>query len=135
MKTVMVSGHFDPCHFAHLDFINQAVKLGDQLICVISSDRQVLMKKSKVNEPAEERASLISQLLLGTGHAFVVLINQWDSDGLVAKALEALKPDIFCRGTDKTSDDMPKEEKEVCDRFGIQIIHIKGKIAHGSEFI
>src|SRR3990167_2041505 len=135
MKTVMVSGHFDPFHFAHLDFINQAVKLGDQLICLVASDKQWIMKKGKVNEPEQERARLISQLLLGTGHAFVVLINQWDGDGLVAKALEALKPDIFCRGTDKTIDEMPKEEKEVCDKLGIGIIHIKGKIAHGSEFI
>ena len=135
MKTVMVSGHFDPFHFAHLDFINQAVKLGDQLICLVSSDKQVIIKKGKVNEPEVERAKLIGQMLIALQRPFVVLVNQWDSDGLVAKALEALKPDIFCRGTDKTSDDMPKEEKEVCDRFGIQIIHIKGKIAHGSEFI
>ena len=135
MKTVMVSGHFDPFHFAHLDFINQAVKLGDQLICLVSSDKQVIIKKGKVNEPEVERAKLIGQMLIALQRPFVVLVNQWDSDGLVAKALEALKPDIFCRGTDKTIDDMPKEEKEVCDRLGIKIIHIKGKIAHGSEFI
>jgi len=64
-----------------------------------------------------------------------VLINQWDSDGLVAKALEALKPDIFCRGTDKTLDDMPLAERVMCEKLGIKIVHVQGKVAHGSEFI
>ena|SRR3990167_3022262 len=132
----MVSGHFDPFHFAHLDFIKQAIGLGDQLICLISSDKQVLMKKGKVNEPELERAKLMAQVLKGWHHSFIVLINRWDDKTtLVAQALEALKPDIFVRGSDKSLGDMPKEEKEVCDRLGIQIIHVQGKIAHGSEFI
>ena len=135
MKTVMVSGNFDPFHYAHLGYIERALELGDQLICVISNDEQVRAKKGKVNEPEEERARLMAQVLKGLHHSFVVLINQWDKDTLVAKALEALMPDIFCRGSDKTIDDIPKEEKGVCARLGIHVVHIKGKIAHGSEFV
>ena len=135
MKTVMVSGHFDPFHFAHLGYIEQAIELGDQLICLISSDKQVIMKKGKVNEPENERAMLMAQVLKGLHHSYIVLINQWDKDTLVAKALEALRPDIFCRGTDKTIEDMPPEEKAVCEELGIKIIHIQGQVIHGSNFV
>ena len=135
-KTVLISGNFDPFHYAHLDYIRQAAKLGDQLICVVSSDKQVMKKKGKVNEPEEERAQLLCEILKGClGCPFIVLINQWDKNTtLVAEALKAVRPTIFCRGTDKILVDMPSEEMVVCRECGIQIVHVQGKIAHGSNF-
>ena len=134
MKTVMVSGNFDPFHYAHLHYIKKASKLG-YILCVISTDTQVIQKKGKVNEPEDERLKMLDIILEGAhiiGHS---LINRWDEDTLVAKALKALKPDIFARGTDKTIADMPPEEKAVCDELGIKIIHIQGKVIHGSNFV
>ena len=136
MKTVLISGHFDPFHFAHLEYIKQASKLGDFLICVVSSDRQVIMKKGVVNEPERERAEIVGLILCGLGIRSQVLVNYLDRDTtLVARELNSLKPGIFCRGTDKTIDDMPPDEKKVCDELGIEIVHTEGVQVHGSDFV
>jgi len=136
MKTVMVSGHFDPFHFAHLEYIKHASQMGDFLIVVVSSDKQAILKKGKANEPALARAEILDLILKGLEIKHKVLVNMiQDETTYVSKMLEYFKPDIFVRGTDKTIDDMPKEEKAVCDRLGIKIVHVKGKIVHGSEFV
>ncbi|KKN31721.1 hypothetical protein LCGC14_0821060 [marine sediment metagenome] len=134
MKTVLISGNFDPFTFAHLEYIKQALALGN-LICLISSDKQVVMKKGKVNEPAFERQEILFLILKGLGVGCQVLINKWDKETLAVEALRHLKPDIFCRGTDKSIEDIPPDEKKVCEELGIEIVHVKGKQAHGSEFI
>ena len=136
MLSVMVSGHFDPFHYAHLDYIKQAAVMGDYLICVVSSDRQVIMKKGKVNEPESERAEIMSLILKGLGINGRVVVNTWDTyTTQVAITLRRIKPDIFCRGTDKILNDMPWEEREICYELGIRIAHAEGKIAHGSTFV
>lgn len=59
-----------------------------------------------------------------------------DSDGTVAKTLEMIKPDIFAKGGDRTSDNMPKNEIETCGKLGIQIIYgIGDKINSSSELV
>ena len=137
MKTVMISGNFDPFHFAHLEYIKKASKLGDYLICVVSSDKQVVMKKGQVNEPERERAEIVGLVIQGLGVKTQVLVNYLDKEtNLVARELRSLRPSVFCRGSDKTIDDMPPDEKKVCDELGIEIVHIKSNIqVHGSEFI
>lgn len=132
---VMVSGNFDPFHYAHLDYIKQASNKGYLLVCVVSSDEQVIMKKGRVNEPEAERAIIVDLILRGLGCPSTVWVNHFDKGTtLVTEAIRHLRPDIFCRGTDKTLEDMPPEEKKVCDELGIKIVHVRGKIAHGSEF-
>ncbi len=134
MKTVMVSGNFDPFHYGHLDYIKKASELGE-VMCIISSDSQVVEKKGSVNEPAAERAMILHYVLRGIDIRHWVRINIWDKTTMVAEALRAIKPDIFCRGSDKAIDDMPLEEKMACDELGIEIVHVEGRIVHGSEFV
>ena len=43
-----------------------------------------------------------------------------DTDGSVCKSLEIIKPDIFAKGGDRTSDEIP--ESGVCREFNIKII-------------
>ena len=52
-RRVMVSGYFDSFHDAHLDYIKQAMGCADFLICIVASDKQVIMKKGKVNIPSQ----------------------------------------------------------------------------------
>jgi cytidyltransferase-like protein len=40
MKTVVVSGYFNPLHKGHIDYISAAKKLGDYLIVIVNNDRQ-----------------------------------------------------------------------------------------------
>ena len=137
MKIVMISGHFDPFHDGHLDYIEQAMPYGDFLICVVSSDQQLLMKKGIVNIPEEGRQCIVHLILRGLGIPALVVLNTWDTQTtLVAEALQQLKPDIFCRGGDKTLADMPLEERKVCEDLGILIVHTEFRInRHGSEML
>ena len=120
----MISGHFDPFTHGHLSYIKQAK--GDMLLCVVSSDSQLLMKKGKVNVPEKHRLEIMDIILTGLGLPHVTVLNIWDKDTtLVAEALRFLQPAIFFRGGDKTIEDMPPEERQVCDDLGIKILHAK----------
>ncbi|KKK79960.1 hypothetical protein LCGC14_2828270 [marine sediment metagenome] len=135
MKTVMISGYFDPFHYAHLEYIKKASKLGDNLVCVVSDDKQARMKKGKANEPADKRAEIIDLILMGLGVQHTVYVNTIDETTYVAKVLRQIFPDIFCRGSDKAIEDMPPDEREACEELDIEIVHLDGVQAHGSDFV
>ncbi len=132
----MVTGHFDPFHDLHLDYIEQAAKYGDWLMCVVSSDRQVLLKKGKVNIPEDARRRTVDLILWGLRLDHVTVVNTWDTDASIAEALRHLCPDVLCRGGDKALADMAPPERQACDDLGIKIIHTVFKAdRHGSQMI
>ena len=40
-RVVVVSGYFNPIHSGHLDYLEEAKKLGDYLVVIVNSDNQV----------------------------------------------------------------------------------------------
>jgi len=135
MKAVMVSGHFDPLHDVHLDYIQYALNYGEHLICLVSTDKQILLKKGRVNVPEDGRLKILRSVLKGLEIPCHVALNVHDKDtALVAKALKYWHPDVFCRGGDKVLEDMPVEERKVCEDLNIKIVHAELKAErHGSE--
>ena len=131
---MMISGHFDPFHDGHLDYLKQAAGYGNKILCVVASDWQVIKKKGKVNIPVSARVEIMELILCGLHLSHTVIDNYWDTQTtLIANALEYWRPDILLRGGDKTIEDMPTEEKEVCDRLGIKILHAQLRFnRHGS---
>ena len=47
MKKVAISGYFDPIHVGHIEYINNAKKLGDWLIVIVNNNKQCALKKRK----------------------------------------------------------------------------------------
>ena len=47
MKTVAVSGYFDPIHVGHLEYLELAKKLGDRLVVIVNNNHQCVLKKEK----------------------------------------------------------------------------------------
>ena len=45
MKKIVVSGGFDPVHIGHLELLENAKKLGNQLIVILNSDKFLQQKK------------------------------------------------------------------------------------------
>ncbi len=128
IPTVMVSGHFDGFHSAHLDYLQQAARLG-YVICLVSSDAQVVRKKGKVNIPERERRWVVATMLTGLGCPHTTAINRWDTDTkTIANALRQMKPDILLRGYDKTPADMPDDEWQVCQELGIEVRYAENRI-------
>jgi cytidyltransferase-like protein len=85
MKTVLVSGGFDPLHSGHLAYLQAAKHLGDRLVVGLNSDAWLVRKKGFAFMPFSERQAIVSALKdVDQCVAFD------DSDG-TAKALIILK--------------------------------------------
>ena len=129
MKTVLVSGGFDPLHVGHLDLIEAAHKIGE-VIVALNSDDWLLYKKGYVFISWEDRRRLLLALKL-----IVAVVPVSDSDGTVSAALREFKPDIFANGGDRKGAN-PKEAA-TCVAFGIsQVFNVGGaKIASSGDLV
>lgn len=62
MKTVLVTGGFDPLHSGHIEYFKAAKQLGDKLVVGINSDDWLTRKKGKPFMPFHERAAIVNEL-------------------------------------------------------------------------
>jgi glycerol-3-phosphate cytidylyltransferase-like family protein len=113
-KTVCISGGVDPIHSGHINYIQEAAKLG-RVVFILNSDRWLLRKKGYVFQTWTERAAILRSI---SGVSDVVRVD--DTDGSVCEALERIKPDIFANGGDRFADNIP--EKQLCEKFGIEMV-------------
>ena len=126
MKIVVTSGYFDPLHIGHLECLELAKQLGDKLIVIINSDLQAKLKKGKSFMNQEDRMKIISALKC-VDEVFLSI----DKDKSQCESLKYLKPDIFAKGGDRMSGEIP--ESKVCKRLEIQIIDGLGKKIRSSS--
>ena len=126
MKTVIVSGYFNPLHGGHIDMMEAAAELGDRLIVIVNNDIQQVMKKGKVILDEQNRMRLVEAIGLVDE---VVLSKAEEGDQTPKTALEeiALKyPDdelIFCNGGDRPGGTIPEDEKAMCDKYNIEMVY------------
>ena len=130
IKTVAVSGGFDPIHVGHVRMFEAARKLGDRLLVIINGDAWLTRKKGFVFMPALQRAEIIAALRC----VDEVYILESDKDD-VCEALEKFRPDIFANGGDRKHDNIP--EVSCCNELGIQMeFNVGGeKIESSSEMV
>jgi cytidyltransferase-like protein len=62
MKTVLVTGGFDPLHSGHIEYFKAAKKLGDTLVVGVNSDTWLTRKKGRPFMPFAERCAIIKEL-------------------------------------------------------------------------
>ncbi len=115
MKTIVVSGYFDPIHVGHIEYFKLARQLGDKLIVILNNDKQAGLKKGESFMPLEER-KIILEALEVVDKVFISI----DEDLSVCKSLEAIKPNIFAKGGDRFAKEIP--ETPICKELGIEII-------------
>jgi len=114
---VAVCGGFDPIHVGHIKHFRDAKKLGDILVVMLNTDDWLTKKKGYIFMSFEERKEIIESIRYVDKVTPVI-----DTDGSVAKTLRKLKPDIFAKGGDRTMDNIPESEINVCERLGIKIV-------------
>jgi D-beta-D-heptose 7-phosphate kinase/D-beta-D-heptose 1-phosphate adenosyltransferase len=122
-KLVMVSGGFDPLHIGHIRYIQEAKKLGDELIVVLNCDRWLERKKGKKFMSSDDRAEIIRSLK-DVDHVYVLESDRVD----VCEAIERFKPAIFANGGDRFADNIP--EFKVCQELGIEMVF---NVGHGGK--
>jgi len=62
MKTVLVTGGFDPLHSGHIEYFKAAKQLGNKLVVGVNSDEWLTRKKGRPFMPFEERAAIIKEI-------------------------------------------------------------------------
>ena len=103
MKTVAVSGYFDPIHVGHLEYLELAKKLGDRLVVIVNNNHQCVLKKGKPFMDEADRVKIVEALGI-VDEVFLSI----DEDKSVCASLDAIKPDIFANGGDRSTEKYPK---------------------------
>jgi len=105
------NGCFDMLHVGHIRYLQAAAQEADALIVAINDDQSVRRLKGEGRPilPSTDRAELVAALRCVD---FVVVFPE----ATVGPLLEALHPDVHCKGTDYTMDSVP--EREVVKAYG-----------------
>jgi cytidyltransferase-like protein len=126
---VAVSGFMDPLHIGHIEQMRLAKQLGDKLVVIVNNDKQAILKKGYEFMPFKERMEIIRAIKY-VDEVFPSI----DEDRTVCKSLEAVKPNIFAKGGDRTSGEIP--ESAICKKLGIKIVDGLGaKIQSSSDLV
>lgn len=128
MKIVCVSGYFDPFHVGHLDYLENAKRLGDHLLVVVNNDEQAKQKKGKSFMPEEQRLRIIRSLKIVDQ-----AILSCDKNRTVCETLRCVRPDIFANGGDQTNDSIP--ESSICKELDIQLVDGLGEKVQSSSWL
>lgn len=130
---VIASGYFNPLGQQHLNYLNNAKKLGDILVVIVNSDEQVKLKGSVPFQDHYERCAIIESL------KFVdIAIPSIDEDATVDMTIEYVVNDIgknfdkiiFANGGDATPN---QEERNICEKYGIEMMFGVGGDKVGSS--
>ncbi|MCP4686970.1 MAG: adenylyltransferase/cytidyltransferase family protein [Desulfobacterales bacterium] len=120
-KIVIVSGYFNPIHVGHIRLLEEAKKLGDQLIVIVNNDKQQRMKKGKIIMPEKEREEVV-RAIRWVDDALISV----DEDKTVIKSIEKLAKDhpgariLFANGGDRESSKVVPETA-ICEKYGIEM--------------
>lgn len=94
----MASGVFDLLHLGHLHYLQEARKLGDELVVVVATDATVRRRKHEPVTPGTMRMEMVSSLK-------VVDRAVLGKEGDMFAVVEELKPDIIALGYDQELDE------------------------------
>ena len=135
MTATVVSGYFDPIHVGHLEMMERASYLGDELIVIVNNDKQVKLKKKKSFMSEDDRLKIVKAIRY-VDAAFISV----DEDKSVCGSLQKVRRNyknyeiIFANGGDAHSSKIP--ESKVCKKCDIQMIDGLGdKIRSSSKIV
>ena len=111
LTLAFANGCFDLLHVGHVRYLQSAAAEADRLIVAINDDDSVRTLKGEGRPvlAAAHRAELVAAL---RGVDYVVIFPE----PTVGPLLEALKPDVHCKGTDYTLDTVP--ERDIVKGYG-----------------
>ena len=128
-RVVIASGYFNPVHSGHLDYLEEARKLGDYLIVIVNSDKQVEMKGSDPFMDELERLKIVRALRC-VNKAVISI----DEDETVCRSIRKeythLQDDpffvgmAFANGGDRKEGGVPEDSLE-CE-IGLKMIYNVG---------
>jgi FAD synthetase len=122
MVRVMATGVFDLLHPGHLYFLNEARKLGDELIVVVARDQTARRLKHEPYVPEHLRREMV-EALKPVDRA--ILGSATD----IYQTVVEERPDIIALGFDQHFDE--KEVERECARRGVSVKVVRlGPLTH-----
>ncbi len=122
----LANGCFDILHVGHIRMLAEARGLADVLVVALNTDESVRESKGEGRPfvPLEERMEIIAAL---RGIDYVTSFPEATAGPLI----EALKPDLQVKGTDRGLDTVP--EREIVERHGGRIVFCGDPKTHSSR--
>ncbi len=107
----LANGCFDVLHVGHIRYLEGSAAEADILVVAVNDDDSVRQLKGPGRPimAAGERAELVAAI---RGVDYVVVF----SGASVAQIIEAIRPDVHCKGTDYTVESVP--ERAVVEAYG-----------------
>lgn len=125
-SVALANGLFDLLHVGHLRYLEASAREADRLVVAVNADASAreLKGPDRPLVTEEERAELIA----GFGCVdYVTIFGERTADAL----LRELRPDVHCKGTDYTPDDLP--EAGVARELGIRIAIVGDRKRHATR--
>lgn len=110
-KIVLAQGCFDILHVAHLRHLQEARAMGSLLVVGVTNDEGVGKGLGRPVIGEEERLEMIRGL---------ACVYQAELCRDSIEALEWWGPNVFCKGSDRSTGLLP-EETQYCEKNGIEI--------------
>ena len=134
-KAIIVSGYFNPIHKGHLEYINNAKALADELIVIVNNDKQRILKKSTEFQLEEERLLIVSNI-----RSVDKAILSVDNDRTVCQTIKIIVQEFgsiydlaFANGGDQDNTTIP--EREICEEMGIALLDGLGDKIQSSSWL
>ncbi len=142
LRTVAISGGFDPVHIGHIELMRAARALGDRLVVILNNDNWLKAKKGFAFMNEQERAAILRAIRY-VDEVIITRHPENPKDMSVCAELEALRPAVFANGGDRDKRDADTKnsslnpEQELCQQRGIEMVFNVGggKAQSSSELI
>jgi D-beta-D-heptose 7-phosphate kinase/D-beta-D-heptose 1-phosphate adenosyltransferase len=111
--------------------LKEAKQLGDELVVILNTDEFLKKKKGYVFMLYRERKEILTSV-----RYVDCVVRCIDKDQTVAKTLELVRPHVFAKGGDRTTENIPEAEREACQKWGIKLVFgVGGKKIQSSSWL
>ncbi len=141
-KVMLVSGGFDPVHKGHLQMIEKARKLADEVWVILNNDFWLKQKKGKEFMKQNERQYIMSQVK-GVTETFIlnprIPGDKTVCDGIYSaimtyrRKFDGEMSMAFGNGGDRIEGKIP--EADYCDSMGVDMVWGLGKKVQSSSWL
>ncbi len=125
---VLANGCFDILHVGHARYLAGAAREADVLVVAVNDDASVRALKGP-DRPVQDEASRAELVAALRPVDFVVLF----SESTPAPLIEAIRPDVHCKGPDYTVETVP--ERAVVAAYGGRTVIVGGPKDHSTRDI
>ena len=109
---MLANGCFDPFHYGHLLYLQEARKLGDVLIVAVTKDEHVNKGPGRPAFPLDERMAIIRAL---------AIVDEVIPSVTGLEAVKQVKPDIYVKGKEYEN---KLQEKALVEFYGGRVVFI-----------